>query len=57
MENIDFIAWLLGWPLLISIDTYLSEKLRIKEGKEEKNINGAGTFIAIWIIGGLLTYG
>ena len=59
MENIDFVSWMLGWPLVIAVDHYLSTKNRLLAGKKEKETTTGSSFVfvGIWVLGAILTYG
>lgn len=37
MEKLAYVLWLCLWPLTCSINTYLSEKLRLMTGGKELN--------------------
>lgn len=54
MENIDFVLWVIGWPLMIKLDSYLTTLINeIKKSPQEVNGTGDESVIAIWIIVGL----
>lgn len=54
MENIDFVLWAIGWPLMIKLDSYLTTLINeIKKSPQEVNGTGDESVIVIWIIVGL----
>lgn len=61
MENIDFIVWIFGFPIITTIWEILLYKSRKIQGKkpltEKEKHKLAWVFFWMWLIGALLLYG
>jgi len=57
MENIDFVLWVVLWPLMIKTDTYLTAKINeIKKQPQHEDKNGDDSVVFIWIVVGLILF-
>jgi hypothetical protein len=58
MRHIEFLIWLMGWPLTVTITDYISakEKEITKEAHDETTFGYAWFVIVIWFIVGVLLY-
>jgi len=56
MKNLPFVIWVLGWPLVRSIELYIERYLLKEEDSKETKVIGAIIFIVVWIWIGSLLY-
>jgi len=60
MEHLDFILWMILYPLSVTLDSYISSKQRKIEGLEpyDKTVKvlSALTSVGIWIYVACLVY-
>lgn len=58
MENIDFVLWVILWPLMIKVDSYLTMKMNVMKGSSipEEKPNADKSVVIIWIVIGLILF-